>query len=159
MCLLISINVAPKSPSCLPSHGPVLGHDLEPDVWFWFGIHMPGERFPTDRAVMVMALEHGNASCACFPCVRLPVYAQRCGRVSWCKTDAAVEHHIHLSPYMTLLNSIGLSTAGHSRACTSSPHVERACAPIVHEFRGTPARRRICRWRPGARPTSVPSRS
>ena len=97
VCLLVIINVDPKSPHCLPSHGPVWGHVLEPDVWFWFGIHMPGERLPTDRAVMVTALEPSNASWACFICVRLPVHAQRRRRVRWCKTDAALEHHIHLS--------------------------------------------------------------
>ena len=48
----------PKSPFCKPDHGAVLMEDLDPDLnfFFGFGIDMPGERRPTDRAVIVIAL-------------------------------------------------------------------------------------------------------
>ena len=92
VCLLVIINVDPKSLKWIPSHGPVRGQDLEPDLHFWFGILMPDERLPTDWAVMVIALEPSNASWACFLCVHLPVHAQRRGRVRCYKTDAALEH-------------------------------------------------------------------
>ena len=90
----------PKSPTWIPGHGPVLMDDLEPDLnfFFGFGIHMPGERRPTDRAVMVIALERVNASRAYFLCMLLPRNAQRRRCVRLCETDAAREHHSHLSP-------------------------------------------------------------
>jgi len=91
--------VDPKSPLWKPGHGAVRMDDLHKDLnFFEFGIHMPGERRPTDRAVMVIALERDNASRAYFLSMLLPGNAQRRRCVGFIETDAAHEHHSHLSP-------------------------------------------------------------